>query len=432
MADGKTAKTLVIRNGVLIDGTGAAPQENDAIVIEGNRIKSVGKLPDEIRLGDRDTVDVIDAAGRWIMPGLIDAHCHLSYGYPYYPGEGRGSGRYRPEFGVLRSARSAQQVLRSGVTSISTPGGTYFTDVGVRDAIKLGLMDGPRIHCAGRMIITYGSIEDDDPEWVETPNHSIGVLCNSKEAMVTEVRRQSKRGVNFIKMADSRSGDIQTLQQEEIAAVVGEAHRRNLRVAIHSRGAHSTRAAAEAGVDWIVHADLANDGDLDLIAEKGIAILPTMTFLYLVSQMTSIRAEQVQLDMTRMTRHFEKLVRLVERARSLGVRILCGTDTGNNTFMPFGENHAKEAEVLVKFCGYSTLEAISAMTRDNAFAIGLEGEVGILTPGKLADVIVLDRDPVADITVLGGGRHLTHLIKDGKRIDLAEREITENRLVMTA
>jgi imidazolonepropionase-like amidohydrolase len=424
------SKLLLIQGGTLIDGMGGPPQHNEAILVEGNRIKSVGRRPEGLPLDDADRLSMIDAAGRWIMPGLIDAHCHLSYGYPYYPGEGRGPGRFHPEFGVLRAARSAQQVLRSGVTSICVPGGTFFTDVGVRDAIRLGLMEGPRIHCAGRMIITYGSIEDEDPSWVGTPEHSIGILCNDRDAMVTEVRRQSKHGVNFIKMADSRSGDIQTLQREEIAAVVDEAHRRNLRVAIHSRGPHSTRAAAEAGVDWIVHCDLASDADLDFIAEKRIPILPTMTFLCLVSEMTSVRAEQVQLDMTRMTRHFKSLTKLVTRAKSLGVRVLCGTDTGNNTFMPFGENHAKEAEILVRHCGYTPLEAISAATRDNAFAMGMEGELGLIKQGALADLIVLTKDPVADITVLAGGRNLAHVIKDGKPVAIGAAAPAENRLVL--
>ena len=136
------SKTLVIRNGTLIDGSGKAASRNDAIVIEGNRIKSVGVLPPDVTLEDHRNVQVIDAAGQWIMPGLIDAHCHMSYGYPMIKGEGKGKGTTRPEFSTLKSARSAQRVLRAGVTSISVPGGTWFTDVGVRDAIKLGLMEG--------------------------------------------------------------------------------------------------------------------------------------------------------------------------------------------------------------------------------------------------------------------------------------------------
>src|SRR6266508_3520709 len=175
-------RMLVIRNGTMIDGSGRAPTPNDALVVEGNRIRSIGRLPESLRLDrTRTDVDVIDASGQWIMPGLIDAHTHLSYGYPQLRGEGRGRGTIRPELGVLKAAWSAQKVLRSGVTSISVPGGTWFTDVGVRDAIKLGVLEGPRMYCAGRMIITYG--------------------------------------VNFIKMADSRSVFFLMLPQPPISTL---------------------------------------------------------------------------------------------------------------------------------------------------------------------------------------------------------------------
>lgn len=418
-----TPNTIVIRNGTLIDGSGAAARRNDAIVVEGNRIKHIGALPPDVALDDRRNVTVIDAAGQWIMPGLIDAHCHVSYGYPTIKGEGKGRGTTRPEFSTLKAARSVQKVLRSGVTGLSVPGGTWFTDVGVRDAIKLGLMDGPRMYVAGRMIVTYGCIEDDEPSWEGTPDHSIGKLCNTADEMVTEVRRQGKHGVNFIKMADSRSGESQMLAREEIAAVVAEAHRRNLRVGIHSRGAGSTRAAAEAGVDWIIHADLATDRDLDAVAKAGMPIIPTATFLAMVVELgQKVGAEQVQLDINRMKRHFDLLCELMHKARKLGIKLLVGTDTGNNTFMRYGEVHAKELEIFVKYGGYSPLEAIKAATCDNAYAIGLEGQLGEIAPGKFADLIMLDRDPLADITVLQGGKHLTHVIKDGKLVDLAPRE----------
>jgi imidazolonepropionase-like amidohydrolase len=415
-----TAPMLVIVNGTLIDGSGRPPVANEALLIEGDRIRSVGALPPGIDLRDERQIEVLDATGRFIMPGLIDAHTHLSYGYPVIPGEGRGRGPTRPELGVLKAARSAQRVLRSGVTSISVPGGTWFTDVGVRDAIRLGVMEGPRIHCAGRMIITYGSIEDDEPSWVGTPDHGVGVLCNSASEMVTEVRRQCKHGVNFVKLADSRSGEVQTLAREEIAAVVDEAHRRRVRVAIHSRGAGSTRAAAEAGVDWIVHADLATEADLVAVAEAGIPILPTMTFLAMVVEASGrYGQDMIQMDVSRMKRHFDRLIRVVERARQLGIKVLCGTDTGNNVFMPFGALHAKELEIFVTYCGFTPMEAIVAATRDNAFAVGLPDDLGVLEPGRLADVLVLTRDPLADIRILQGGQRVAMIVKDGKRVDLA-------------
>src|SRR5262249_11702371 len=121
-------KTLGGRDGTLTDGAGRSAAGTDPIAIEGNRIRSVGALPPDVELEDRRTVEVIDAGGQWIMPGLIDAHCHVSYGYPMIKGEGKGKGTTRPEFSTLKSARSVQKVLRSGVTSISVPGGTWFTD----------------------------------------------------------------------------------------------------------------------------------------------------------------------------------------------------------------------------------------------------------------------------------------------------------------
>ena len=423
---GNGRKTIVISNGTLIDGTGNAPTRNEAIVIQGNRIKSAGRLLGDIKLEDRDSVEVIDAAGQWIMPGLIDAHTHLSYGNPKVPGEARGRGTTRPEFNTLRAAWNARKVLRSGVTSISVPGGTWFTDVAVRDAIKLGLIDGPRVYCAGRMIVTYGSIEDEEPSWVGTPEHSIGVLCNTAAEMVTEARRQCKHGVNFVKMADSRSGESQTISKEEIAAVVSEAHRRNVRVAIHSRGSASTRAAAEAGVDWIMHTDLATEADLEAVAKAGVRIVPTVTFVERVLEFgREVGQEQIQIDLDRMKRNMDGLVNVLHRARAFGIKVLCGTDTGNYSWMPYGKMHAKEAEILVRYGGYTTIEAITACTRDNAFAVGLENEVGVLEGGKLADVIILKQNPVADIRVLQEPSNLAVVIKDGKKVNLNDHASEE-------
>jgi imidazolonepropionase-like amidohydrolase len=137
---------------------------------------------------------------------------------------------------------------------------------------------------------------------------------------------------------------------------------------------------------------------------------------------TKVGAEQVQLDINRMKRHFDLLCQLMHKARKLGIKLLVGTDTGNNTFMRYGEVHAKEIEIFVKYGGFSPLEAIAAATRDNAYALGLEGQVGEVEAGRLADIIVLDSDPLADITVLQGGKHLIHIIKDGKIVDLAARD----------
>ena len=143
-------QTTVIRNGTLIDGSGRPAAENEAVVIQGNRITSVGRVPPGLNLEDKESVRIIDATGRWIMPGLIDGHCHLSFGQPSMPGVSIGRGTASAEFTTLKAARNAQTILRSGVTSVSIPGGTWFIDVALREAINAGMLEGPRIYCAGR------------------------------------------------------------------------------------------------------------------------------------------------------------------------------------------------------------------------------------------------------------------------------------------
>ena len=412
------SKTLVIRNGTLIDGSGAAAAANTAVVIQGNRISSVGELPGGVNLEDTDKVDVIDATGQWIMPGLIDGHCHLSFGMPAVQGYASARGTINPGFSAIRAATNAQTILRSGVTSVSIPGGTWFIEVGLRDAINAGLIEGPRIYTAGRFIITYGSIADSEPSWVGAPEHTYGVLANNVTDMITEVRRQTKHGVDFIKLADSTWGDTQTIAKEEISAVVEEAHRRNARISIHSRGAGSTKAAAEAGVDWIMHADLATEAELYAVAEAGVRIMPTMTFLFEALEVGKEKGRSdAELDIIK--RNADNAVTVLQTARSLGVQVMSGTDTGNSPVMPYGVLHAHEAEVMVKFGGYTPLEAITASTKDNAYSVGMEGELGVIEAGKLADLLILDADPLDDLRVLQVGKHLNSVIKDGRRVDLS-------------
>ena len=422
------SKTLVIRNGTLIDGSGAAAA-NTAVVIQGNRISSVGELPGEVNLEDTDKVDVIDATGQWIMPGLIDGHCHLSFGMPAVQGYASARGTINPGFSAIRAATNAQTILRSGVTSVSIPGGTWFIEVGLRDAINAGLIEGPRIYTAGRFIITYGSIADSEPSWVGAPEHTYGVLANNVTDMITEVRRQTKHGVDFIKLADSTWGDTQTIAKEEISAVVEEAHRRNARISIHSRGAGSTKAAAEAGVDWIMHADLATEAELYAVAEAGVRIMPTMTFLFEALEVGKEKGRSdAELDIIK--RNADNAVTVLQTARSLGVQVMSGTDTGNSPVMPYGVLHAHEAEVMVKFGGYTPLEAITASTKDNAYSVGMEGELGVIEAGKLADLLILDADPLDDIRVLQGGKHLNSVIKDGRLVDLSAQPEDETVLAL--
>src|SRR5215469_12193707 len=250
---GTVPSRLLIKNGTLIDGTGRDPVKSTLIVIEGNRITRVGAADGSARPQSADGM-VVDATGKFILPGLIDAHCHISLHQGVLRGVRHTSSA---EFCTLWAAYAIGRVLRAGVTSIVVPGGKWFTDVTVREAVEAVLIEGPRMVVASRALSNYGGIFDPDPypAYEGTPADAAGVLCNTRDEFIRETRKQCKRGVDLIKIADSYWGDIQTVADDEIAAVVDEAHRHNAKVTIHSRGSTSTRAAAKAGVDLIYHGD---------------------------------------------------------------------------------------------------------------------------------------------------------------------------------
>ncbi|MGE0803156.1 MAG: amidohydrolase family protein [Lautropia sp.] len=405
---------LVIRNGTLIDGSGRAPQANDAIVIEDGRIVGVGRESAGAAEGAGGAATVIDASGSFILPGLIDGHCHLSLHQAAMPGIRYPSSA---EFSTIWAIRAATRALRAGVTGVSVPGGKWYVDPAVRDAVSAGLVEGPRIFCGARGLTPYGGIFDQEPAWQETPPHSSGVRCNGVDEFVAETRRQCKHGVNLIKLADADWGQVQTMSEQEVAAVVTEAHRRGVRVAIHARGSGAVRAAALGGVDWIFHADLATDEDLDLVAERRIPIMPVLTSVFLGIE----RGREVGVDdaMRDTLKHqMDLAVEMVVKARKRGITILSGTDSGNAYAFEHGAYHAMEAQLLAQHAGFTPMEAIVSMTRDNAMTIGLEGQVGVIAPGMLADLIVCRADPLRDLAVLRDRGNLAAVVKAGRPVAL--------------
>jgi imidazolonepropionase-like amidohydrolase len=405
---------LLIKNGTLIDGTGAAPASNHLIVVEGATISHVGSRDNSMRPEDPDDV-VIDAEGKFILPGLIDSHCHISLHQGELPGV-----RYTStaEFCTLWAARSVARVLHAGVTSIAVPGGKWFTDVTVREAVNGGLLQGPRMVVGGRALTNYGSIFDPDPfpSYEGTPDDTVGILCNTRDEFIVQTRKQCRRGVDLVKIADSYWGDMQSVADEEIKAVVDEAHRHNVKVVIHSRGSASTRAAAKAGVDLIYHADLATEEDLDIIAEKGIPISPVFTGPWIACEYS----EELGFSPSMRDRMQEQLdinYETIRKARKKGIEILGGSDTGNAAVFVHGRWHGKEAELFVKQIGMTPMEAIMANTSKNAAMVGLKDKVGVVAAGKLADIVVWDNDPIQDITILQRPTEISVIVKDGKIVD---------------
>ena len=418
---------LLIRNGTLIDGSGCDPVANTLVVVQGNRITHVGPADSSIRPESPDDT-VLDATGKFILPGLIDAHCHISLHQGALPGVKYTSSA---EFCTLWAAYAIGRVLRAGVTSIAVPGGKWFTDVTVREAVEGGLLEGPRMVVAGRALSNYGGIFDPDPYPASegTPADTAGVLCNARDEFIRETRKQCKRGVDLIKIADSTWGDVQTVADDEISAVVDEAHRHNVKVTIHSRGSTSTRAAAKAGVDLIYHGDLATEDDLDIIAKAGMPIAPVLTSPWIGVEHGAAARGFGDRVRDRLRMQLDTSFQMIRNARVRGIPILSGSDTGNASAFAHGRWHGKEAELLVREVGMSPMQAILANTSGNAAMVNLAGEVGVIAPGKLADIVIWDSDPIADITVLQRSAEISTIIKGGRIVDCQRvtgfRELSE-------
>jgi imidazolonepropionase-like amidohydrolase len=410
--NGSAPRRVLIAGGTAIDCTGAPPRPRCSLLIDGERIAALGAEADQL-VAQQPADLTLDAAGKTVMPGLIDGHCHMTYGETY----GQGEQDLVPgvEYRTLIAAWNAQKVLRAGVTTIADPGGSYFIGVAVRNAINAGLFDGPRIVAAGRFLNTYLGAADFLPSYLGSPESATGVLVNTRDEMVKEVRHQIKNGVDFIKIGDSFFGDVQCFSFEEMKAIVDEAHRLRRRVTIHARGASAVVDAVKAGVDWIMHGDFMQEADVEALAASGKPLCPTLTLSFnMIDYGDEVGAVRPIRD--GFSRMLESTVRALELARQYGVTMVAGTDSGF-AITPYGHWHAREMELLVKHVGYTPMEALLAGTRNAACALAMSERVGTLEPGKLADVLVVDGDPLVDIRLLQDKQRLTTILKGGRVVD---------------
>jgi len=417
--------TDLIVNGTLIDGTGAA-----ATPLRWIELSSDGRIA-EIVAG-RGALDRplptganvrLDAAGMTVMPGIVDAHCHISYGVARGMEEQDlySSAEYR----AIRGTYHAGQVLRAGVTSISDPGGSWHVAVAVRDAIKAGMFPGPRISCAARYLTSHTGLADYYPTWVGAPPSGVGALTRSAEEMLNEVRAQAKNGVDFIKVAASGEsailtpggGSVPAFRAEELKVIVDEAHRLNKRATAHARSGAAVADCIAAGMDWIMHGDYMSREQADRLAESGIPLCPALTLIVNMAEYGHIAGCPVS-RIERMKRNVEDAVAILDYARRQGVTMMCGTDTGF-ALTPYGEWHAREMEIFVAHLGFSPLEAITCGTRNAAFAVDA-ANVGTLEKGKFADVLVVKGDPLQDIGILQDKSAIHAVFKGGESVDLHE------------
>ncbi len=411
-----------IVNGTLIDGTGAAPSPLRWIEIEGGRIvEVVSGAANAARPLPKGANILHDAQGMTVMPGLVDSHCHISYGVARGIEEQDlyASAEYR----AIRAMWHAGQVLRSGVTAICDPGGSWNVAIAVRDAIKAGMFAGPRISAAARYLTSHTGLADYYPTWVGAPKSGVGVITNDVQAMLTEVRAQAKNGVDLVKIAASGEssilspggGSVPAFRTEELRIIVDEAHRLGKRVTAHARSGTAIVDCIDAGVDWLQHGDFMTREQVGKLADSGVPLCPALTLNVNIAEWGHLAGcSQARID--RVKRDVEKSVETLSYAHRQGVTMMCGTDSGF-AVTPYGEWHARELELFVTHLGMSPLQAISCGTREAAFAVD-PGGIGALEKGRWADVLVMNGDPIADIRILQDKKKIRAVFKGGEAIDL--------------
>ncbi|HEV7824909.1 MAG TPA: amidohydrolase family protein [Mycobacteriales bacterium] len=403
---------LVISHGTVVDGTGAPPRPDTSVLVRDNEIVAVGPGATRDAIPRGESCEDIDATGKTVMPGMIDAHCHMTYG------ESRSEEEIdlytSPELRTLKAAWNAQKVLRAGVTGISQPGGSYYIGVGLREAIREGIVLGPRMTSAGRYISTSNSLTDWYPDSVGVPEGSIGIVANTLPEMVNEIRHQVKNGVDLIKLADSPYGTYQAFTTDEMKAMADLAHQLGKRITIHARGSSEVDAAVQAGIDWIMHGNTMTDETIAHLAESGTPLVPTLLLLANIADWGPLVGAPAPMR-DGMARMLDRTGECLHRAHEAGVRFVTGTDSGFSV-SPYGEWHARELELLMEYAGLSALEAIQAATQNGALMLGLDGRIGVVAPGMIADLLVVDGDPVADIRVLQDKRRIETVISGGRRV----------------
>jgi imidazolonepropionase-like amidohydrolase len=398
----------ILRAGTLVDGTGAPPLRDVSITFRDGRIEAIGPAA-----GAAPREETIDASSLTVLPGLIDCHDHLAFhGYELTSRWGLsepGSTRH------LRTARAIVQTLAMGYTAVRDAGGL---DAGFRAAVDEGLIKGPRLFTAVAIISPIGGIGDR----VSPSGHECMVpddpalpagVANGVDEVRRVVRTMVRAGADVIKCAttggaSSRAGHgpkDQAFDLDEMKALCDEAHALGRKVMCHALGGPGLRIALEAGVDSIEHGCyLGEDPELlAMMAAKGVFFVPTLTVYAYHSES---KAPHVKERSRALRAHHLESIR---RAQVTGVKIVAGTDAGGHGHPP---NAAELAHLVA--AGLTPMQALRAATGLAAECLGLEQEIGTLEKGKRADLVVVDGDPLADVTILQDPKRIKMVIKDGK------------------
>jgi imidazolonepropionase-like amidohydrolase len=395
---------VLIKAGKLIDVRAGRVLTDQSILIEGDRIKQVGaygsvQAPSGARM--------IDLSNATVLPGLIDCHTHLT-GDPGHNGyESLGISVPRQ---ALYGAKNARLTLEAGFTTVRNVGAGGYSDVALRDAINAGDVPGPRIDASGPAIGVTGGHMDNSllaPEY----HHSAGGIADGVPAVIAKVREEVKYGADVIKIAASggvlSKGDSPEATQfsdEEIRAIVVEAHRLGRKVAAHAHGAAGIKQAVAAGVDSIEHGSFIDAEAIRLMKEKGTYLVPTLYLAdWFIENYQRLRVPEFMVEKAKVVMPAAR--RNIEAAFKAGVKVAFGTDAA---VYPHGLN-AHEFAVMVKL-GLTPMQSIQAATVNAADLLGWSDRVGSIEPGRFADIVAVSGDPIQDVTQL---EHPLFVMKGG-------------------
>jgi len=394
--------TLLLTNARLIDGTGAQPKENSTVVVEDGRITSVSRQ--EAQNQGSDDQNRIDLGGRTLMPGLINAHMHITMDAG--PDPLAVKVQDLPII-LLRGARRGEQMLQAGITTARDLGGLEYGEMALREVFASGEMLGPRLLCAGKLITMTGG-----HGW------PIGIEADGPDEVRRAARQNLKRGADCIKMM--ATGGVLTpgvepgaaqLSEEELRAGVEEAHKVGKKAASHAQGTEGIKNAIRAGIDTIEHGIYLDEEAVEMMVQRGVVFVPTLAAPYQIVEAGATKGipdYAIRKSLNSMEAHR----RSFEMAMHAGVTIAAGNDGGT----PFNPSHdlVTELRLMVEY-GMNPLAAMTTATLGSAKALGLSEEIGTIQQGKRADMIVLEEgaDPVQDITVLS---RVGMVIKQGRII----------------
>ena len=407
-------------NATLIDGNGGDPIPDAAVRVEGNRITHVGKTSDWPKNPDGNQ-RVVDVEGKTLMPGMVEAHIHVSYwGAKDLPDLDL---KLSAEIGTVYGVKNAELLLRCGFTAGASAGSVSRVDVTIRDMINEGVIPGPRILASGRDICGTSGMLDWNPAYWKLGMDGLGIFADGVDEVRKAVRQVIKETADVIKLYITGEGLLrpnmppeETMYTlEEILVAVEEAHRRHRQIAAHVRGKDGVILAVKAGVDVIEHATFCDDEAIEVIAEHKdrLFVVPGLGFVWgLLQNGEGVGIPRKLVVDLQYEEEWQNGCWAMSELHKRGVRVLPGGDYGF-VWCPHGE-YAKDLELFVKFMGFTPMEAIVAATKQGSQIMRMEDEIGTIESGKLADVLVVDGDPLADITILQDRTKLALVMKDGK------------------